>query len=87
MLKIKKGDTVKVVAGKDKGKDGLVEKVFIDRSSVLVPNLNLYKKHVEKQPRHRIKKAEFLKYQSLFRLPMSLWFARSVKRLPELALK
>ncbi|OGM13988.1 50S ribosomal protein L24 [Candidatus Woesebacteria bacterium RIFCSPHIGHO2_02_FULL_42_20] len=47
MLKIKKGDTVKVVAGKDKGKDGVVERVFADKFDLLVPNLNLYKKHVK----------------------------------------
>ncbi len=46
MLKINKGDTVKVVAGKDRGKEGVVEKVLGD-AKVLLPNLNLYKKHVK----------------------------------------
>jgi len=47
MLKIKKGDTVRVTAGKDKGKEGVVEKVSKGSSNVLIPNLNLYKKHVK----------------------------------------
>jgi len=35
MLKIKKGDTVRVTAGKDKGKEGVVEKVSKSSSNVV----------------------------------------------------
>lgn len=44
-MKIKKGDKVKMLSGKDKGKTGLVERVFIKQDKVLVAGLNLYKKH------------------------------------------
>lgn len=47
-MKIRKGDKIKVIAGKDKGRDGIVEKVYIRQESVLVPGVNLYKKHVRK---------------------------------------
>ena len=47
MLKFKIGDAVKIVAGKDKGKDGKIEKVFPKEKTVLVPAVNLYKKHVK----------------------------------------
>jgi large subunit ribosomal protein L24 len=49
MLKIKKGDTVKVIAGKDKGKEGKV--LDIDRKSkrVLVEGINIIKKHTKAQ--------------------------------------
>ncbi|MCL4353888.1 50S ribosomal protein L24 [Patescibacteria group bacterium] len=43
--KFKKGDNVKVVAGKDKGKSGKIEKVFSKESKVLVEGVNLYKRH------------------------------------------
>lgn len=49
MLKIKIGDTVKIVAGKDKGREGKVEMVLPKRDSVVVPEVNMYKKHVKGQ--------------------------------------
>lgn len=48
-MKIHKGDTVKVTVGKDKGKTGKVEKVFPKLNKVLVPGVNIYKKHLKKQ--------------------------------------
>ena len=42
-LKIKKGDTVKVIAGKDKGKEGKVIKA--DEKKVLVEGVNSITKH------------------------------------------
>ena len=47
MIKFKIGDTVKITAGKDKGRDGKIEKIFPTESKVLVPGVNLYKKHVK----------------------------------------
>lgn len=47
-MKIKKGDKVKIVAGKDHGREGVVEKVYVKQNTVLVPGLNLYKKHIRK---------------------------------------
>jgi large subunit ribosomal protein L24 len=43
-MKIKKGDTVKVLSGKDKGKTGKVLEVFPSRMSVVVENVNLHTK-------------------------------------------
>jgi len=47
MLKFQAGDTVKIVAGKDKGKEGVIEKVFSKKQTALVPGVNMYKKHVK----------------------------------------
>lgn len=44
-MKIKKGDTVRVIAGKDKGKEGTVEKVFPSKERVIVKGVNIVKKH------------------------------------------
>ncbi len=44
-MKIKKGDTVKVIAGKDKGKEGKVLSVNVKNSTVLVENINMVTKH------------------------------------------
>lgn len=48
-MKLRKGDTVVITAGKDKGKKGKIEKVFPRKGSVLVPGLNIYKRHRKKQ--------------------------------------
>ncbi len=45
-MKIKKGDKVKIILGKDRGRQSRVEKVFPKEGKVLVAGLNLYKKHV-----------------------------------------
>ena len=44
-MKIKKDDTVLVIAGKDKGAKGKVLKVYPDRNRVLVQGVNRIKKH------------------------------------------
>ena len=45
MLKIKKGDTVKVIAGKDKDKEGKVLSVNQKEGTVLVEGINMLTKH------------------------------------------
>ncbi len=47
MLKLKLGDTVKITAGKDKGREGKIEKIYPEESKAVVPGVNLYKKHVK----------------------------------------
>ncbi len=54
MLKIKRGDTVIVVAGKDKGKTGKVLRVFPKRSRVIVEKINFLKKSVRPNPQKGI---------------------------------
>lgn len=44
-LKIKKGDDVIVLAGKDKGKKGKVQKVMIAENKAIVSGVNVVKKH------------------------------------------
>ena len=46
-MKIKKGDKVKIIAGKDRGREGVVEKVIPKEKRVVVTGVNLYKKHVK----------------------------------------
>jgi large subunit ribosomal protein L24 len=43
--KIKKGDTVKVLAGKDKGKTGKVLAVIPEKNRIVVEKVNIIKKH------------------------------------------
>lgn len=46
-LHVKKGDTVRVITGKDKGKTGEVLRVFPARERILVDGINVYTKHVK----------------------------------------
>ncbi|MBI4078936.1 MAG: 50S ribosomal protein L24 [Candidatus Levybacteria bacterium] len=43
--KLQKGDEVKIVRGRDKGKTGKINKVFPRVSKVLVPGVNEFKRH------------------------------------------
>ena len=45
VARLKKGDTVAVISGKDKGKTGRVIKVFPSKDRLVVEGLNLVKKH------------------------------------------
>ena len=47
MLKIKKGDTVKVLSGNDKGKTGEVLEVMPKTQKVVVKGINMKTKHVK----------------------------------------
>jgi len=46
-MKLKSGDTVMVVAGKDAGKESKVAHVYPDRNKVLVEGVNTAKRHTK----------------------------------------
>ena len=54
-IKIKRNDTVEVIAGKDKGKRGRVLRVMADKGRVLVEHVMMVKKHVKPNPQRNIK--------------------------------
>ncbi|MCL4359909.1 50S ribosomal protein L24 [Patescibacteria group bacterium] len=47
--KFNKGDTVVVIAGKDKGRKGKIQKVFPRRNALLVEGINTYKRHMKRR--------------------------------------
>lgn len=55
-MRIKKGDIVKILAGKDKGKSGKVIKIIPQRERVMVEGVNIFKKHV--RPKKQGEKGE-----------------------------
>jgi large subunit ribosomal protein L24 len=50
MRKFRKGDEVVVLAGKDKGKRGVVLKVRPDLEKIIVENINMVKRHTKGNP-------------------------------------
>ena len=57
-MKIKKGDNIKIIKGKDRGKTGKVLKTFVKENKVLVEALNLFKKRVS--PKRQGEKGEIV---------------------------
>lgn len=45
-MHVKKGDKVKVISGKDRGKEGVILQVFPKKNRVIVEGVNMVKKHV-----------------------------------------
>ncbi len=52
-VNLKKGDTVLVIAGKERGKTGKVIRVLRDRDRVLVERVNMIKRHQKPTAQHR----------------------------------
>lgn len=61
-MKLKKGDNVIVIAGKNKGQKGQILKVFRDSNKVLIEGVNKVKKHLK--PKTRDQKGSILEVES-----------------------
>jgi len=48
-MRLKKGDTVRILRGKDRGRTGKIEKIIPKKGKLIVEGLNIYKKHVKPQ--------------------------------------
>ena len=46
-MKLRKGDTVEVITGKDKGKRGEIQRVLPEKNKVLVTSINVATKHAK----------------------------------------
>lgn len=57
-MNIKKGDQVKIITGKDRGKIGAVSKVFPDRAALTVEGFNVFKKR--SRPKRKGEKGEMV---------------------------
>jgi large subunit ribosomal protein L24 len=44
-MKLKKGDNIIVITGKDKGKKGKIVTVLVEKSRIIVEGINMMKKH------------------------------------------
>lgn len=52
-MKLKREDEIIIVKGKDKGKKGKIEKVYTKTEMVLVPGMNLYKRHFKSRTQNK----------------------------------
>jgi len=67
-MKIKKGDIVEIIIGKDRGKRGRVLKVWSKKKKIIVEGLNLVVKHTK--PRREGEKGQRV------RIPAPLWLSK-----------
>jgi large subunit ribosomal protein L24 len=63
-MKIKKGDKVVVISGKDKGKRGAVLRAFPQKMMVVVDKVNIKKRHIK--PRKRGAKGDIVEFPAPF---------------------
>jgi large subunit ribosomal protein L24 len=52
MNRLRTGDRVRVISGKDKGKEGRVAKVLLEDGKVVVEGINVVKRHEKPSPRN-----------------------------------
>lgn len=57
-MKIRKGDNVVVLAGKEKGKKGKIVRVLVSENKVIIEGLNMVKKH--QRPRRTNEKGSII---------------------------
>jgi large subunit ribosomal protein L24 len=50
--RLRKGDTVVVISGKDKGKKGKIARILVDDDKVIVEGINLIKRHMRPSPKN-----------------------------------
>ncbi len=62
-MKIKKGDTILVKKGNDRGRTGKVMKVFIEKNGILVEGIKIQKKH--RRPRKEGEKGQVVEKPGL----------------------
>ncbi|RJP44597.1 50S ribosomal protein L24 [Candidatus Parcubacteria bacterium] len=77
-MKIKKGDQVKIISGKDRGKSGRVLAVSSDENRIVVDGLNLYKKRV--RPKQSGKKGETVLVPRPLSLSNAMFVCASCKK-------
>ena len=53
MQRLQRGDTVVVISGKYKGKQGRVKRVLLDDDKVIVEGINLVKRHTKPNARNQ----------------------------------
>jgi large subunit ribosomal protein L24 len=53
MQRLQRGDTVVVISGKYKGKQGRVKKVLVDDDKVIIEGINLVKRHMKPNQRNQ----------------------------------
>ncbi len=74
-MKIKKGDTVQIISGKDRGKSGKVLDVFPKSNKIVVEGIALKKKH--QRPKKQGQKGEIYTAPSLINVSNAMLYCQT----------
>jgi len=77
-MRIKKGDTVQITVGKDRGKTGKVASVNPKNDTLIIEGLNVYKKH--RRPKRQGEKGEVISVNRPFSTAKALLYCNKCKR-------
>ncbi len=80
MARIRKGDAVIVIAGKDKGKRGVVLSVLRGEDKVIVENVNMIKRHTKGNPKQNAPGGIIEKEAGIHISNVAIWNTVSNKR-------
>ena len=84
-MKIKTGDNVKVVKGKDRGKTGKVIQVFPKQNRLVVENLNKRTKHIK--PRNKDEKGQRIEFSAPMNISNVRFICPSCKKITRIGYK
>lgn len=85
LARIKKGDTVQVMAGREKGKQGLVLEILTNKERALVEHLNMVKRHLK--PRSQKDQGGILEKEAALPLSILMPFCRKCNKGVRLKIK
>lgn len=77
-MKIRKGDTITIISGNDKGHSGKVISVLSDAEKIVVEGVNLKKKHM--RPRRQGQKGEIVRLPAPFSASRAMLVCSSCKK-------
>lgn len=77
-MKLKKGDTIQIISGKDRGKTAKIVRVDLGEGRLLAEGINLKKKHIK--PRAKGKKGEIVEIPVPFPASIAMIICSSCKK-------
>ena len=76
-MKLKKGDQVQIIKGKDRGKTGVISRVLSEENRIVVEGINLFKKRV--RPKRQDQKGETVLLPRPLAIPNAMLLCRNCK--------
>ncbi len=83
--KLKKGDTVLVIAGRERGKTGKVLSVHPMESTVIVEKLNIMKRHTK--PNQKVKQGGILEREAPIAISNVMYYSANLQKRARVGIK
>ena len=83
--KLKKGDTVLVIAGRERGKTGKVLSVYPEESTVVIEKLNMIKRHTK--PNQKVKQGGILEREAPIAISNVMYYSSNLNKRVRVGIK